>query len=59
MSVTIGWWAIPTLITIASFVWAFWPQRTTGFGADIVGAFQFLASIIVSLAAWLVWSLLA
>ncbi|WP_397586783.1 hypothetical protein [Sphingobium fuliginis] len=59
MNVTIDWWAIPALITIGSLIWAFWPQRTTGYGADIVGVVQFLASIIVSLAAWLVWSLLA
>lgn len=59
MTITIGWWAIPAIITIATIIFAFWPQRPTGYGGDIAGAFQMMASIIVSLVAWLVWSLLA
>lgn len=59
MTVTIGWWAIPTIITLGSIVWAFWPQRTHGFGADIVGMIQFMGSVILSLASWLIWSLFA
>ena len=33
--------------------------REQGYGADVVGIVQFLASIIVSLVAWLVWALFA
>lgn len=58
MSVTIGWWAIPAAITIASVVWALWPQRTKGYGSDIVGAIGLMGAIILSLASWLIWSLL-
>ena len=59
MTITIGWWATPAIFTVVSLVWAFLPSREQGYGADVVGIVQFLASIIVSLVAWLVWALFA
>lgn len=59
MTITVGWWAVPALITMGTFVYALWPVRPTGYGADIVGAVSLMAAVIVSLVAWLSWSLLA
>lgn len=59
MSITIGWWAIPALITLAALIWAFWPQDRHSFGSAVVGAIQLMAACIVSLISWLVWSLAA
>lgn len=57
MTVHIGWWAIPALITLATLVWGLWPDRSVGYGTAIVGAFQLMVGIIVSLTAWLIWAL--
>ncbi|MFP5434623.1 MAG: hypothetical protein ACLGIM_16120 [Alphaproteobacteria bacterium] len=59
MTITIGWWAIPAIITIATIIFALWPSRSDFYGSDITGAFQLMACIIVSLVAWVIWSLLA
>lgn len=63
MTFTIGWWAIPTAITLAVVAFGFMPSRryssSYGFGADIAGAFQLMVAIIAALVAWLVWALVA
>lgn len=59
MTITIGWWAIPAIISIATVIFGLWPSRSQGYVAGIAGAFQFMACVIVSLTAWLVWALLA
>lgn len=57
-TITFGWWIVPALITAASFAWAFWPDNSTGFGAAVAGLIQSLIALVLSLAAWLIWSLL-
>lgn len=59
MSINIGWWAIPTIITLGSLIWVCWPQRQQGLGGDVVGAIFLLIAIIVSLLSWLFWALAA
>lgn len=63
MSITLGWWLVPTLITLATIANLFWPApapRGYGdIGNGIVGMFQFLMGCIASLAAWLIWSIFA
>lgn len=59
MNIHIGWWAIPAAITVAVLVWAMLPERETGYGTAIVGAFQLMGGIIIALTAWLIWSLAA
>lgn len=59
MTITIGWWAIPAIITIATIIFGVWPSRAQSYGDSIGGAFQLMGYVIVSLVAWLVWSLLA
>ena len=59
MSVTIGWWALPTVITLAVIAYGFVPERQNYYGADIIGAVKLLVGLIVALTAWLIWALLA
>lgn len=66
LTMTIGWWAIPFAITTASFLWSLWPrqdERPTGSmfdGLAMLGPLvRGLAAAVISLIAWLIWSLLA
>ncbi len=63
MSITVGWWGIPAAITAAAPTWAFMgdyaPRGDYDFGTPIIGLLKLAAAVIVSLLAWLVWSLAA
>lgn len=59
MSVTIGWWALPTVITLAVIAYGFVPERQTYYGADIIGALKLLVGFIIALISWLIWALVA
>jgi len=48
---------VPTTITLGLLIWVFWTDTYDGFGGREIKVFQFLVAIIVSLAVWLVWSL--
>ena len=59
MTITIGWWVIPLLMTVGTLVYGMLPVRNSGYyGADIGEAFRLLGFIIVDLVAWLIWALL-
>lgn len=62
MSVHLGWWAVPALITLLAIGQAFAPEpapRGYGdIGTGIVGMFKLMLGVIVSLVAWLVWAVL-
>lgn len=66
MTMTIGVWIIPVLVTVAAFVWASWPREDesldggmfSGTGRALGLALRGLVAISLSLAAWLVWSLM-
>lgn len=59
MSISIGWWIVPLIITIAAFAWAAISARNErgtyleGMAAVIV----YPLAMVVSLVAWLFWSL--
>jgi len=55
MTITIGWWVLPLLVTIAGIVIVLKPEPG-GYIQDRF--FTVPACLIVSLAAWLVWALL-
>ena len=64
VSITVGWWAVPLAITVASFIAAYKlaaePDQCgyfPDFGAAISLAANIAFAIIVSLVAWLVWAL--
>lgn len=64
MTISVGWWALPTVITLAAFAVAFWripaPQPSSYFpdtGPVIQGFIYFALATIASLAAWLMWAL--
>ena len=59
VTITFGWWLVPASLTLVLLTWAFWPDKHPSYGMDIGGVFKVLAAVIVSLAAWLVWSLLS
>lgn len=62
-TVEFGWWTLPTVITVMSLGLAAFCSRDMGndqFGAGAVIALGFyLMALVVSLAAWLIWSLVA
>jgi hypothetical protein len=63
MTITIGLWIIPALLTVATLVWIFWPQDHLGSGyfgsLDIVGAFKALLGTIALLLAWIAYLVFA
>lgn len=61
-TITLGWWIIPTIITILSIIWFFWMERDTVRGGDFdlsaIGTAMILGlALNVSLIAWLIWAL--
>ena len=62
ITITLGWWLLPLTITIGSFVLAIIkaPQDRNGdwdFFTPFIAAIYLGYALIVSLIAWLVWSL--
>lgn len=62
MTIHIGWWIIPLLITVSAFIAAIIPVGNeggySGIGSGMVGCFFLALAAVVSLVAWLVWALL-
>lgn len=59
MSIYIGSWIAPAILTIGVLIYGLWPSKRPGQYGDIAGAFMFLVGLCICLAAWLVWSLFA
>ncbi len=63
MTVTIGWWALPAFVTVASIYFALRESpepRGKDYGAGaVIGALFLAGALIVSLVAWLIWALIA
>ena len=58
MSITLGWWVIPTIITIVGYFWAKHAARDdtgSGYSAGIGAAFCFGGWLIVSMFVWLIY----
>lgn len=60
MEITIGWWLLPLLITITTWVYtivrnASYTHSGTFFDIDIAGLYRFACSVIVTLVVWLVY----
>ena len=49
IEVELGWWLIPTVLTIAALAWT-WREED-----PLVGAFQLLASCFFSAMSWVVY----
>jgi len=62
MTITVGTWAIPLLLTVVAWAWAtIWTnqQPAGGFmGNSLEGMFAVTGAVVASLAIWLVWALL-
>lgn len=62
MTLVIGWWGVPLLITIVTMVWVMWPSgnqfSNSGYGIDVTPLLKLGAAVIVSLVSWLIWALL-
>lgn len=63
MSVTIslGWWLAPTIVTLAAFMAGFIACRGDGRSSiadGVIALIIYATATIVSLVAWLVWSIL-
>lgn len=62
MTITIGAWVFPALITALAILAAFgaWPEGRGDYDfSPLFGCFYLAAAVIVSLVAWLVWALIA
>lgn len=60
-SIVIGWWLLPTIVSIASLLWAsLTPSRDTGgdYSFDFMPAIRAGFALIISLLCWLIWALL-
>lgn len=56
LTITLGWWVIPSLITAAMIIWTVRTPYHGGFyGADVAAIFQLLAAVIITLAAWMIY----
>lgn len=59
MTIIIGWWAIPAIITVFSFGWVFATgANDTSLGGAIASSIMLLIACIISLIAWLIWAVL-
>lgn len=62
ITVSLGWWIAPTIVTIAAFLVAFQhfedSNSAYGMGA-MLDAMLLMGAAIVSLIAWLIWAVLA
>lgn len=65
INIAFGWWVIPAAITLIALIFATWrSDRSYSRGLGAVGqamanAFILLIAIVISLIAWLIWSLAA
>ena len=58
---TIGFWVLPTLVTVISFWWAFSRfEKSVGWidMAPFANTIRLGAALIISLIAWLIWAVL-
>ena len=64
MTIVVGSWVVPTLVTVISFFVCFWSERNdTSSGYDAIGNGAILiaklgVATIISLLAFLIWSFL-
>ena len=49
LTITLGWWIIPALITVTVLVWS-WRERD-----PLVGAFQLLAALAITGFSWAIY----
>lgn len=63
LTISLGWWLVPAVVTIIAFGVAYRTFASDldrgGFMAGLVGCFALPIAGCVSLAAWLLWALLA
>lgn len=65
MTLFIGTWIVPLLVTVAAFGYAAWLTRADGpsyggyaaIGDAIIGAFRFGTALIITLFAWFIWAM--
>lgn len=57
-TVHLGWWIIPAIMTVATTIYGAMPSPASTYG-DWAGAFRLMGGLIVTLLAWLIWSLFA
>lgn len=59
MTITLGWWMLPTALSLALMIYTVLPSKSTyAHGADAIEAIVLLTGMVVVLAAWLIWALL-
>ncbi|TXN08965.1 hypothetical protein FV222_00400 [Methylobacterium sp. WL103] len=57
LSITLGWWLLPSLLTVLALTWAFWERSTdhTGYLSGLAILFRLVVAVIVSLMIWIVY----
>jgi hypothetical protein len=58
MTISIGWWIIPTIITGLAAVWALRSGKEDGYGGAFDSFFCMIGAVILSLVAWCIYGLL-
>ncbi|OOG81521.1 hypothetical protein B0E41_17320 [Hydrogenophaga sp. A37] len=53
ISLVLGWWAIPTVVSVLALLWAFfWPADDGGFMGGITRILMLLPALFVIAIAW-------
>lgn len=53
ISFVLGWWAIPTAVSVLALLWAFfWPADDSGYMGGITRVFMLLPALFVIAIAW-------
>lgn len=59
MTITLGWWLLPLVVTVAVWAWSEWPREVSGSGVyfsfDVEHVFRSIVALIVTLLAWLIY----
>lgn len=57
VAITLGWWLLPSLLSLAAFTWALWdrPSERGGFFPHLGPLVRVVGALIVTLVGWIVY----
>lgn len=54
MTITLGWWTFPAIVTLVFLIWAFWPKYHSHMWGDIEVLFGFIIGLLCVAISWAV-----
>ena len=52
MTITLHWWHIPTVVTVAYLVWALWPAEKSSMWGDVEVLFGHIVGLLLVSVSW-------